>query len=137
MFGRLRVQFERGSALNAAMQDLLREWGERNAGRALPIDSRLLDQYHIDWFHELNRALSDQLDDDAFAARITDNVGRMGWLAAEILARAREEHPGIGDHGRDALLADADALPSLCATWYARAPCTPGHGRCGRTGRRA
>src|SRR3546814_17926149 len=44
MFGRLRVQFERGSALNAAMQDLLREWGERSAGRALPLDSRLLDQ---------------------------------------------------------------------------------------------
>src|SRR3546814_18251751 len=75
----------------------------------------------IDWFHELNRALADQLDDDAFAARITDNVGRMGWLAAEILARAREEHPGIGDHGLDALLADADALPSLSAPWYASA----------------
>lgn len=121
MFGRLRGQFERGSALNAAMQDLLREWGERNAGRALPIDSRLLDQYHIDWFHELNRALSDQLDDDAFAARITDNVGRMGWLAAEVLARARGEHPDIGDHGLDALLADADAPPSLADAWYASA----------------
>src|SRR3546814_20516143 len=106
------------------MQDLLREWGERNAGRALPIDSRLLDQYHIDWFHELNRALSDQLDDDAFAARITDNVGRMGWLAAEILARAREEHPGIGDHGLDATLAGADALPSLSAPWSTSPACT-------------
>src|SRR3546814_1486191 len=73
------------------------------------IDSRLLDQYHIDWFHELNRALSDQLDDDAFAARITGNVGRMGWLAAETLARARAGHADIDDHGLDALLAGADA----------------------------
>src|SRR3546814_7209448 len=113
------------------MQDLLREWGERNAGRALPIDSRLLDQYHIDWFHELNRALSDQLDDDAFAARITDNVGRMGWLAAEILARAREEHPGIGDHGLDALLADAAAPPALYAPWYASAAWSLWTGRSG------
>ncbi len=121
MFKRLRAQFDRGSALNAAMQGLLREWGERNAGRPLPVDSRLLDQYHIDWFHELNRALADQLDDDAFAARITGNVARMGWLAAEILARARAGHPGIGNHGLDALAMDADPPPSLSAPWYASA----------------
>src|SRR3546814_12022892 len=69
MFGRLRAQFERGSALNAAMQDLLREWGQRHAGRALPIDSRLLDQYHIAWFHESHRPLSDQPHADAFPLR--------------------------------------------------------------------
>ncbi|HZW19345.1 MAG TPA: NAD(P)/FAD-dependent oxidoreductase [Luteimonas sp.] len=119
MFGRLRTQFERGSVLNAAMQALLREWGERNAGRPLAIDSRLLDQYHIDWFHELNRALADQLGDDAFAARITGNVERMGWLAAEIRARARSEHAGIGDHGLDLLLEGEPPPPSLSAAWYA------------------
>jgi len=121
MFGRLREQFERGSALNLAMQRLLREWGERNAGRALQADSRLLDQYHIDWFHELNRALADQLDDDAFAARITGNVARMGWLAAEVLARARNEHACIDDHGLDALLEAGSPPPSLSAAWYAGA----------------
>jgi len=122
MFGRLREQFERGSALNTAMQALLREWGERNAGRALPLDSRVLDQYRIDWFHELNRALADQLNDDAFAARITSNVERMGWLGAEILQRARAEHAEIGDHGLDALaVGDASPLPSLSASWYASA----------------
>src|SRR3546814_21176988 len=80
MFGRLRVQFERGSAHNAAMQDLLREWGERNAGRALPIDSRLLVQDHLDWFHELNRALSGQHAHDAFAESLPEDrkSGRRG-----------------------------------------------------------
>ncbi|GAB3312380.1 NAD(P)/FAD-dependent oxidoreductase [Luteimonas notoginsengisoli] len=122
MFGRLREQFERGSALNTAMQALLREWGKRNAGRALPLDSRVLDQYRIDWFHELNRALADQLNDDAFAARITSNVERMGWLGAEILQRARAEHAEIGDHGLDALaVGDASPPPSLSASWYASA----------------
>src|SRR3546814_11702299 len=99
------------------MQDLLREWGQRNAGRALPIDSRLLDQYHIDWFHELNRALSDQLDDDAFATRITDNVGRIGSLAAQLLARARETHPGICPPVHHELLSASVALPHHFPPW--------------------
>ena len=50
----------------------------------------MLDQYRIDWFLEMNRALIDELDDAAFVARMTANVERMQWLAAEILARARD-----------------------------------------------
>ena len=43
-------------------------------------------------------------------------------LAREILARARREHPGIDDHGLDALLADgAGKEPSLDGPWYAHA----------------
>lgn len=120
MLGRLRPLFQRASTLNVAVQALLRSWGEGNRGRPLVPDARLLDQYDIDWFHEMNRALSDVLDDTAFAARIDGNVARMAWLAAEILARARREHAGIDDHGLDALLAGSDRNHlSLSPQWYA------------------
>lgn len=126
MLGRLRPLYERGRALNLAMQPLLREWGGRNRaqspGDAGPEDGRMLDQYRIGWFHEMNRALNDVLDDDAFARRIRDNVARMEWLASEILARARAAHPAIGDQGLDGLLASAGTSPaSLDAQWYADA----------------
>ncbi|HVI57826.1 MAG TPA: tryptophan 7-halogenase [Luteimonas sp.] len=120
MFGRLRAQFERASALNAAMQPLLRDWGARNAGRAPADGPRLLDQCRIDWFRELNRALSERLDDDAFAGRIAGNVARMDRLAADLLAHARDAHPGLDDHGLGALLGDAAIAPAptLPAAWY-------------------
>jgi flavin-dependent dehydrogenase len=121
LLGRLRPQFMIGSALNIALQSLLRDWHQRNDAPLTP-DSRLLDQFKIDWFHEMNRALNDVLDDKAFAARIAANVARMQWLAAEILARARSMHPQIDDHGLDALLVDAPAMvASLQADWYAAA----------------
>jgi flavin-dependent dehydrogenase len=119
MLSRLRAQFAAGSALNRAVQPLLREWGARNTPRPLD-DGRLLDQYRIDWFREMNRALNDTLDDDAFAARIEANVARMRWLAAEILERARAEHAGIDDHGLAGLLDGAGAHADLLVPdWYA------------------
>jgi len=121
LLGRLRADFQRGSALNLAVQALLHEWGTRNAAPLEP-DERMLDQYGIDWFHEMNRALADRLDDDAFLARIRANVARMDWLAAEILSRARAAHPGIDDRRLAALLSgNDDARPSLSAQWYADA----------------
>ena len=120
LLGRLRPQFADAAALNAAMQPLLRGWGACNAA-PLPPDGRLLDQYRIDWFQEMNRALGDQLDDDALYARLCANVARMRWLAAEILERARAAHPALDDHGLGALLAGAGGAPSLSAPWYAQA----------------
>jgi flavin-dependent dehydrogenase len=125
LLGRLRPQFERGRDLNLAMQALLRAWGERNeaSGRIgdASLDGRLLDQFNIDWFHEMNRALHDLLDNASFADRIRDNVARMEWLAAEILLRAREAYPDIDDHGLAALLPAAAERASLAPVWYAAA----------------
>ncbi len=121
LLGRLRPRFMRGRDLNLAVQALLRDWGARNTAPSTP-DDRFLDQYRIDWFHEMNRALNDALDDEAFLMRIGDNVARMDWLAREILARARREHPSIDGHGLDALLVRTrDAETSLSAQWYADA----------------
>ena len=108
-----------------AMQTRLRAWGEANRAAGLPdaetLDGRLLDQFDIDWFHEMNRALHDRLDNAAFAQRTVDNVERMAWLAAEILQRARDAHSRIDDCGLDGLLADTAVQPSLAAEWYAAA----------------
>lgn len=119
--GRLRGAFAEARALNLAMQPLLRAWGERNLD-APPPQARLLDQFGIAWFRELNRALADRDGDDAFVARLAANVERMRWLAGEILARARAAHPGIDGAALDALLAGREPPPaSLAAQWYADA----------------
>ncbi|MEP6634106.1 MAG: tryptophan 7-halogenase [Luteimonas sp.] len=121
LLGALRPQFMRGRALNLGVQALLRDWGERNTAPLVP-DERMLDQYEVDWFREMNRALNDTLDNAAFARRISDNVARMAWLAEEILARARSAHPAIDDHGLDALLTDQPPRQdSLTPEWYADA----------------
>ena len=125
MLGRLRDEFNAGRELNLAAQAVLNEWGRLNTAPLTP-DGRLLDQFAIGWFHEMNRALNDTLDDAAFAQRIRANVARMRLLAAELLHRARREHPRIDDHGLAALLAgthdtsEPDA-PQLAAPWYASA----------------
>ena len=129
LLGRLRDAFAQGRALNLGAQALLREWGERNTAPLRP-DRRFLNQWAIDWFHEMNRALNDTLDDAAFEARLRANVVRMRLLAAEMLAEARRDHPAIDDHGLDALLApyaddDRDAPPCLAGAWYARTPVHP------------
>ncbi|KLD75757.1 NAD(P)/FAD-dependent oxidoreductase [Xanthomonas hyacinthi] len=121
--GRLRPHFMRARALNLGMQALLRDWGRHNDAQGRPeTDARLLDQYLIGWFHQLNAALSDVLDDTAFVARLRGNVARMSWLAREVLGQARAQHPQIDDHGLDALLADAlQGERALADSWYARA----------------
>lgn len=126
LLGRLRPAFARAEALNRALQPLLREWGEHNAAidddRAGPLDGRNLDQFRIDWFHELNRALNDRLDDDALAARLQANVVLMERLAAQLLAHARAQHPAIAGHGLDELLAGTDAGEELLEPhWYGAA----------------
>jgi flavin-dependent dehydrogenase len=120
MLGRLRAEFSQAADLNVALQALLRDWGERNTGPLVP-DQRMLDQYRIGWFHEMNRALSDSLDDAAFFARMQANIARMRWLAAEVLARARQAHAGIDDRGLDAMLAGDAPCSSLAPAWYADA----------------
>ncbi len=126
MLGRLRDEFSAGRELNLAAQAVLNEWGRLNTA-PLVADGRLLDQFDIDWFHEMNRALNDTLDDAAFAQRIRGNVARMRLLAAELLDRARREHPAIDDHGLAKLLTSAPDIDTraagvqLAAQWYASA----------------
>lgn len=123
VLGRLRPALQQARALNLGVQALLRDWGAANRAQAAAVaDGRLLDQYLIGWFHELNRALGDRLDDAAFVARLHGNVARMAELAVEILARARQQHPTLADHGLlDAGRDAATPRQVLSPAWYADA----------------
>ena len=122
LLNRLRPAFMRGRALNLAMQALLREWGSRNTG-PVATGGRALDQYQLGWCREMNGALTDVLDDDAFHARTQRYVAWMEQLAGEFLSQARATHTGIGDHGLDAILGTRDATEaSLPEHWYDTMP---------------
>lgn len=122
LLARMKTDFLYARDINLAMQRVLHDWGQHNSEQGVATgDGRLLDQYLIGWFNELNGALHDTLDDDAFAARIHSNIGRMAVLAREILLQARQRHPTLPDHGLDALTTNAIGEPILTAAWYADA----------------
>lgn len=123
VLSRLRPTMELASALNAAMQPLLRAWHEAS-GHGQPGDGRLLDQYKIEWFKELNRSLRDELSDVEFIRKIDANVRQLATLAAEIADVIRTRCPGVD------LTALEEKLPSdlqrpasalLEPVWYAAA----------------
>lgn len=93
----------RARRLNAAMQTLLRHWGEA-AGQALADGHMqaepggMLDQASLPWFAELNAGLRDQLDDAAFRQRIRTNVMQLERLAAEIAGQAIQDEPALATH---------------------------------------
>ncbi|MGQ5251226.1 NAD(P)/FAD-dependent oxidoreductase [Xanthomonas arboricola pv. corylina] len=122
LLSRMKSDFFYARDMNLAMQRVLHDWGQHNTAQGLATDDgRLLDQHLIGWFNELNGALNDTLDDDAFAARIHSNVAQMAVLAREILQQARQRHAALPDHGLDALTANAIGEPILTAAWYADA----------------
>ncbi|WP_349809627.1 NAD(P)/FAD-dependent oxidoreductase [Xanthomonas hortorum pv. hederae] len=122
LLARMKTDFLYARDINLAMQRVLHDWGQHNSEQGVATDDgRLLDQYLIGWFNELNGALHDTLDDDAFAARIHSNIARMAVLAREILLQARQRHPALPDHGLDALTTNAIGEPILTAAWYADA----------------
>ena len=69
-------------------------WHEAS-GHAQPADGRLLDQYKIEWFKELNRSLRDELSDAEFIRKIDANVRQLATLAAEIADVIRTRCPGV------------------------------------------
>jgi len=87
---RLKPELARAMALNLDMQQLLGDWGRRNAARGLrPSVGQFHDQASLDWFAEMNRALQDPLDASRFRQRLRDNVQRLEALAAELTALAQ------------------------------------------------
>ncbi|OLG70736.1 NAD(P)/FAD-dependent oxidoreductase [Xanthomonas oryzae] len=122
LLSRMKNDFLFARDMNLAMQQVLHDWGVRNTAQAIATGSgRLLDQYLIGWFNDLNGALNDTLEDDAFVARIHGNVAQMAVLAREILHQTRQRYPDLPDHGLDALTADANGEAILTAPWYADA----------------
>lgn len=89
---RLSAELEHCQALNYAMQRVLRAWSQ---GSGKTNRAAMLDQAALPWFAELNRSLQDRLSEAEFRARIKENTLLLDALAAQIVARARTECPGL------------------------------------------
>jgi len=107
LFTRLAEPLAACETLNREVQLLLR----RAAGTASGENPAwMFDQCRLPWFAELNRGLTDCLDEAAIERRIRDNAAMLDVLASEILARVRAINaPALDD------------LPMLAAI-QARAP---------------
>jgi flavin-dependent dehydrogenase len=97
----LRDELAHCQRLNIAVQDLLQRWGAVSPRRNA---RQMLDQASVPWFAELNRSLTDRLDDEAFRLRLRQATSRLHMLAAEILERARSDHPSLDGQALQALL---------------------------------
>jgi hypothetical protein len=74
------------------MQDFMRSWSGRSRS-----DNRatMLDQASLAWFAELNRGLTDRLDDEGFHARMLDTTAQLAELARQIVDRAAADCAGL------------------------------------------
>jgi len=109
---RLRTELLEARALNGVMQGFFRRWGERGPGRNA---AALLDQASLEWFADLNRGLTDRLDDAGFDRRLRETTCQLRVLARQIVALAETECEGLDGGEVRALLPDVgdDREPSL------------------------
>jgi flavin-dependent dehydrogenase len=106
VLGRLRDELQHCQRLNLAVQAFFRDWSAVSHRRNPAV---MLDQAALPWFAELNRSLTDRLDDEAFVRRMRQSVDRLTTLAGELLGRARRDHTGLDGAALASLLAQAPA----------------------------
>jgi flavin-dependent dehydrogenase len=106
---RLQSDLTWSQRLNVAVQDFLRGWGEVDDG-ARP--RRMLDQARLDWFAEMNRGLTDRLDEAQFGARLEANLQLLHQLAAQLMDRALATHPQLPTQALRAVMAERPAAPA-------------------------
>lgn len=89
---RLRQELMDTRELNRVMQDFMRSWSgsSRSDNRAT-----MLDQASLAWFAELNRGLTDRLDDEGFHARMLDTTAQLAELARQIVDHAAADCAGL------------------------------------------
>ncbi len=90
--GRMGKNFVSVEKLNVAIQKFLRSWSELNK---LDSPARMLDQCSLPWFAELNRGLTDALDETNFNLRIARMLAQLDQLATEIVNRATAAYPEL------------------------------------------
>ncbi len=90
--GRITRRIETVQRINVAVQSLLRRWGEMGVN-ANP--RRMIDQASLPWFAELNRGLTDKLDNQQFDDRLDQSVAQLEQLADEIVQRALTAQPAL------------------------------------------
>ncbi len=114
---KLSPRLDRSQVLNRAVQSLLRRWAAATPG-ANP--KRLIDQAGMPWFVEMNRGLTDRLDDAGFDAAIDLALARLEQLAGELIDRVRQVAPGVDVTEVSALLtvpSPTSGAPLLTPLW--------------------
>ena len=106
----LRTELAQCQQLNLAVQAFLRQWSLVSRKRNPAV---MLDQAAMPWFAELNRSLNDELDAAGFVERIRQSTARLQRLAAEIVQRARADHPDLPTHALDGLLSLGTPQPTV------------------------
>lgn len=91
--GRLQAQLARIEQLNIAVQSFMREWSAVSGRDHNP--AQMLDQAALGWFADMNRCLTDKLDNAGFDALMRKSGNLLDELAAEIVAEATARHPGL------------------------------------------
>ena len=110
LFLRLNAPLQACEVLNREMQLLLR----RAAGTAIGNNpASMLDQQRLPWFRELNRGLTDRLDEAALEQRVRDNAQMLRALAGEMLGRVQAINPVALDDLPMLAGLDQDATSSL------------------------
>jgi hypothetical protein len=89
----LRQQFEDLRQLNKEMQDFFREWNWKPQAHC---ESVYMDQFQVPFLRELNAGLYDQLDDDEFARKFSQNIEKLKLLARDIVDCAASRHDDLG-----------------------------------------
>ena len=114
----LREELAHCQNLNLAVQNFLRDWSTLSEKKNSAV---MLDQAALPWFAELNRSLTDELDDARFRERIRGSTRQLNLLATEMLTRACAEHPALdGSTLRKMLGGGAEpvqAVPSMLAAF--------------------
>ncbi len=106
---RLQPDLAWSHRLNVAVQAFLRAWGEVDDGARPP---GMLDQASLAWFAEMNRALTDQLSDAEFAARLEANLQLLHQVAEQLMDRALRAHPQLPTQALRAVMAERPAPPA-------------------------
>jgi hypothetical protein len=71
----------------------------------------MLDQASLEWFAELNRGLTDRLDDEGFHARMLETTSQLAELARQIVDHAAAACAGLDTEAVLAALPDPRAPP--------------------------
>ncbi len=100
---KLKDELAHCQKLNIAVQDFLRAWSLVSQKRNPAV---MLDQAALPWFAELNRSLTDTLDEAGYQARLKQSTQQLRALAGELMARACNEHPGLDSGALRTLLED-------------------------------
>lgn len=90
--GRMRKTLANVQQLNIAMQAFLLAWHGVSKQRN---PAQMLDQARLDWFAEMKRGLTDELDEAGFKQRVNEILAQPNALAREIVLRATNDHPSL------------------------------------------